>query len=806
MISSGFPKLDVQDVLRNLAENEKIALTTGRDLWHTAPVRRLGVPSIRTSDGPNGVRGTRFFEGVPSSCFPAATGLGASWDADLLQRVGQALGLEAKAKGVHVLLGPTVNIQRSPLGGRGFESYSEDPFLSGSLARALIKGVQSEGVAATIKHFVANDQEFQRMSISSEVSMRALREIYLRTFELAIRCSTPPWAVMTAYGRLNGLHCSEHPFLLDHVLRTEWDFKGLVMSDWSGTYSSDAAIRAGLDLEMPGSTVVRGAALQRALRAKKISEHDIDARVQKSRTSGVPEDADEGYHDTPEIRALLRETASSAVVLLKNEVNLLPLSTSIKSIAIIGPDAKTALLSGGGSAFLRASYTVTPFDAISAAANEIGINHIKYARGGNAHKFAPLFGPELVASNGQRGVDINFFNEDPLKRAGVKSVYHVVSITPEASGNYEFGLASAGRADLYIDGRRIIDNSTNPAPGEIFFNTGSKEVTAIMKLKGGQTYDLLVRYSYISLVTHVEARGGVRFGVAPLKPPEEFIEEAVSVAKGVDAVVLLVGLNADFESEGYDRSDMRLPPSTDLLASAVLAANPNTAVVIQSGTPVEMPWANSANSLLQAFYGGNEVGNGIADILFGKVNPSARLPLTFPRRLEDNPSYLNFGGENGKVYYAEGVFVGYRHFEKAKKAPLFPFGWGKSYSTFKHSASLSSATIKPNEAVQVIVHVTNTGSRAGREVVQVYVHDVESSLLRPIKELKGFAKTSLLQPGATETVRIILDHISLGFFDDNVNVNKWVAEKGSFKVCVGSTSTDIHAELALELTESFSWI
>ncbi|KAF8308211.1 putative beta-glucosidase precursor [Clavulina sp. PMI_390] len=857
-----FEKLNIDDVISKLSSAEKVALLAGLDMWHSTPISRLGIPSLRMSDGPNGVRGTRFYEGIPSSCFPAATGLGASFDTELVTRIGRALGVEAKAKGTHILLGPTINIQRSPLGGRGFESYSEDPLLSGLLARAYITGLQEEGVAATPKHYVANDQEFERMSMSSEVSARALREIYLRPFELCVRpslTSSPPWALMTSYNRLSGLHCSENPFLLTQVLREEWGWKGMVMSDWFGTYSASESVRAGLDIEMPGPAVARGAVLSRALSAQKVFEHDLNNRVRnilqlvnEVQSSGVPEDANEELVDTPEVRSLLREAADAGVVLLKNEGNVLPFaptnptyaSKPIKSIALIGPDAKAAVISGGGSAALRPSYTVTPFDAVVEVAKEIFKGQdikVEYARGGNAHKWAPLFGPELKRKDGKPGVDCYWYNVDPLKNTDAKPVLFSTSattnmflqdgldlstglaincwaelkgtFTPEATSKYEFGLASCGFADLYVNGKKIIDNSTNPIPGELFFNTGSLEETGIIELTANTAYEVLVRYQYQSRQGQMAGtitpnhRGGVRFGVAPAKTPEEFIAEAVEVAKGVDAVVLVVGLNGDFESEAYDRSHMNLPGNSDALAAAVVKANPHTAVVVQSGTPIEMPWARSAPAIVQAFYGGNAVGYGIADVVLGKVNPSSRLPLSFPIRLEDNPSYLNFPGENGKVYYGEGIFVGYRHYQATKKPVLFPFGAGLSYTQFRYSdAKISSKTIAPNGEVTVSVTIANIGKLPGREVVQFYVHDVASSLQRPPQELKAFAKTKLLEPGASETVTVTLDRISLAFFDDHLDVGRWVAEAGAFEVRVGPTSEKIEATLPLELTETFSWI
>ncbi|KAF8325854.1 glycoside hydrolase superfamily [Cantharellus anzutake] len=859
-----FRLLDVEKTLSQLTVAQKISILSGSDMWHTTPITRFGIPSLRSTPfhlnlepyfthrtsisdflmdlmefvAQNSLKLASRREGVPASCFPVGTGLGASWDRTLLYIVGKTLAVESKAKGAHVLLGPTVNIQRSPLGGRGFESYSEDPFLSGSLARVFIEGVQREGVAATIKHYAANDQEFERASMSCKFIIIAspLPRLTPQGTKSAVGHND-------GYNRVNGVHCSENPFLISTVLRGEWGFSGLVMSDWNGTYSITESIRAGLDLEMPGPTVVRGAALNAAFRSRKVSEQNIDDRVRNVlnlinnvQPSGVPEDAPEKSNDDPEVKKILREAASSAIVLLKNEANVLPLDPSVINPSVSSAQTQRMRLSlvGAPQHFVVASYTVTPFDAIAEAAKELGINEVQYAHGGTAHKYAPVIGPELRAADGTAGVDLTFFNEDPWVNSQVNPVFHMVSTTTdmfmidnlsseiissrywlEASGKFtpettseaslslpavskynypsravRIRVSAIGKADLYIDGRRIVDNSTNVqletlSLGRTYSTmvptwrtsktnlviSGSKERLGSTKLEAGQSYNLLVRYTYdlafaSSTGTTATLRGGaLRFGVSPRKTVEEFLAEAVSVARQVDAVILLVGLNSDFESESSDRPHMRLPSYSDEWTTAVLAANRNTVVVVQSGTPVEMPWVDKAASLLQAFYGGNEVGHGISDVVFGKVNPSGRLPLSFPIRLEDNPTSLNFGGRN--VYYGEGIFVGYRHYEALKKKALFPFGFGKSYTTFDYSdASVSATKFGPKDTVIVSVKVTNTGPRAGREVVQVYVHDVVSTLQRPPKELRGFTKTAVLQPGESENVSIGLDHLAFGFFND----------------------------------------
>lgn len=857
-----FKPLDVEDVISKLSLNEKTRLLAGIDMWHTYSVPRLGVPSLRFTDGPNGARGTKFFEGVPAACFPAATGLGSSWDPEFLQKVGQAIARDCKDKGCHVLLGPTINIQRSPLGGRGFESYSEDPFLSGTMARAFIKGVQSEGVSATIKHYVTNDSEFERMSMSSELSTRALREIYLRPFELACRDpETAPWAVMTAYNRVNGLHASENKYLLDSVLRKQWGWDGMIMSDWYGTYSADASIKAGLDLEMPGPPTWRADALQRCVVAQKIRVPEIDARVRevlnlinRVTASGIPENGDETGEPKPETVDLLRQAAGYANVLLKNSDSLLPISAKdVTSIGVIGPNADAPVFSGGGSANLRPYKHTTALEGIAAALKDAGNKvEVQYTLGAHAYKEAPLLGvKQLKTKTGEPGYDIEWFNEDPVQNPSAKRVHYTrgttsfaffndnlpgedvlhqecwatltAIFTPDVTGKYEFGAAATGLVDIYVDGRKIVDNSTNPVPGHVFFMTGTVEVLNTVELTAGKPVEIKLQFTSPVAARakgftqigagslSLEGRGGCRWGGGRAFGDEQGIEEAVELAKKVDKVVLVVGLNNDWESEGYDRDNLELPRATNRLVSAVLEANKNTVVVVLSGTPVAMPWAESASTIVQSFYSGGEAGHGLADVLFGKVNPSSRLPLTFPIRDEDTPSHLNFPGQNGKVLYAEGVFVGYRHYLTYKKKTLFPFGYGLSYTQFEHSDLNLSGEIGKDSTVKVSVTVKNVGKVPGRDVVQVYVRDLVSRLDRPVKELKGFAKSSLLEPGKSETVTITLDKYAFAYFDDWAGEGRdgeglWVAEAGDFEIIAASTSEDAGITTGISLRHSFEWL
>ncbi|GAA5945845.1 hypothetical protein JCM3775_001904 [Rhodotorula graminis] len=849
-----FKKFDVEDKLAQLSMTTKIKLLGGKDFWTFEDSLDEGVPSLRTSDGPNGVRGRNFFNGVPSSCFPCGTGLAASFDKGMMHRVGQALGDECRAKSAHVLLGPTVNIQRSPLGGRGFESYSEDPLLSGLLAAEYINGLQAKGVAACIKHFVANDQEFERFSADSVVSQRALREIYLEPFRLAVKHSNPK-AFMTSYNRLNGKHCSENKELLDGILRGEWGWDGLVMSDWMGVYSVDEPVKAGLDVEMPGPPVMRGSTVNRAFGAGKLAGEDIDDRVRNilhllnfAIDSSIPFYAGEDKVDTPELRALLREAAANATVLLKNDSGLLPLSaasTKGKKIAVIGTNAKVAYPSGGGSASLAPSWLVSALDGITAAADEVGAS-VDYAVGVAAFRYVPLLDPYLThPTSGKQGALVEFYNGKPddqwFKSAEVpkatkpdfaldtdtslcfmidgvpweKLDRHVraryaATFTPDTSGKWTFGLGSIGASQLFLDGKPIIENVESYKPGELFFNMGSQEVRGEVELEAGKAYQLEL-HGYVdpsSLgASPFTFSSSFRIGGFPTVVPETARNEAADLASKSDLAIVVVGTNPDWESEGFDRKTMRIPGESDELVRAVLAANKNTIVVNQSGTPVEFPWVDDAATVVQTFFGGNELGNGLADVLFGKVNPSGKLPLTFPVRLEDNPSFNSFGITSdtpGKVVYSEGIYVGYRHYGRAKLAPAFPFGHGLSYTSFEFK-SLSTSAVSDEGDLTVSFEVKNTGKVDGAEVAQVYVAaPVEGRITSPVKELKAFEKV-VLKAGEGKTVEVKLSREAFSYYDERYG--KFVAPKGVYEVRVATSSSekDVKLRASVEVVKEIRW-
>lgn len=630
---------------------------TGTGWWHTTAIDRLSIPSIRLSDGPNGVRGTHFFDSTPSACLPCGTALGSTFDTNLAERIGGLLSDEAHAKGAHVLLGPTINIQRGPLGGRGFESVSEDPILSGIIAGHYVRGVQESGVSATLKHFVCNDMESERMAVDALVTARAMREIYLLPFMIAIEMGQPR-AIMTSYGKVNGCHAAENHHILQEILRDEWKWKGLVMSDWYGTYSTSEAINAGLDLEMPGPTRWRGEALSHAVTANKIKKATLDERVRNVlklikhglENTSIPPNAPETQLNTPEHVALLREAAAKSIVLLKNEQNVLPFNPN-KSVAVIGPNANIATYCGGGSAGLRAYKAVTPLEGVKSLASDV-----VFSQGAYGHQMLPVLGKALRTVDGKQGFSLRFYN-DPPKAKGITGARPMLEerilddtytwfvdyehpdladiwyaeaegiLTPDKSGEWEFGLSVHGTAELFINGKLVVSNIENQRLGNSFVGCGTVEETGSITLEAGKDYRILVQWgcsktSKLKVSGMVDfGQGGLRFSGCPKLDAAAAIQEAVQVAKSVDQVVLCVGTSGEWECEGQDRTTMALPPGTDELVEAVIAANPNTAVVIQSGTPVAMPWVDRANTVLQAWFGGNEGGNGIADVLFGAINP-----------------------------------------------------------------------------------------------------------------------------------------------------------------------------------------
>ena len=816
---------DLEELLRQMTLQEKVSMLAGSDSWHTVSIERLGIPAVKVTDGPNGARGGGdFTSGVKAACFPASIALASTWNPALVERVGQALGQEARSKGASVLLAPTINIHRSPLNGRNFECYSEDPYLSSRMAVAYIQGVQRQGVGATVKHYVCNDSEYQRQSISSEVGERALREIYLAPFQVAIQ-EGKPWAIMASYNKINGTFASENPYTLIDILRKEWGFDGVAMSDWFGTQSTAASVNAGLDLEMPGPAQWRGERLLQAVERGEVDEATIDESVrrllrliERARAFEHPQEEPEQAIDRPEHRAIARQAAAEGMVLLKNSRQALPLrSEKLASLAIIGPNAKNARIMAGGSAQVRAHYAITPFEAVSVRAG--AQVRVGYELGCTNHKLLPLLdATRLTTDANEHGLRIEYFNTLDLSGTPVTSAFSAASelfwpgsmpegvsreqfslratghFTPEVSGPYTFSLVSAGLSRLLLDGQEVLDSWTHQQRGSSYFGMGSAEVTYTVELTAGQTATLAVEYS-----KGRSPLAAVRLGCLP-PLPENGVERAVALAKSSDVALVFAGLSAEWESEGFDRPDLELVGEQHALIEAVAAANANTIVVLNTGSPIAMPWLEKVAAVVEAWYPGQECGNAIADVLFGDVNPGGKLTETFPRRLQDNPAYINYPGENGQVHYGEGIFVGYRYYEKKQIEPLFPFGFGLSYTTFSYaSLSLSASEIAPGETLRVSVEITNSGQRAGQEVVQLYIRDTVASVQRPEKELKAFAKVHL-EPGERRTVTLDIGREALAYYDTLKRA--WVAEAGEFEVLIGSSSRDIHLASTFTLSES----
>ncbi|MFZ2095964.1 MAG: glycoside hydrolase family 3 C-terminal domain-containing protein [Anaerolineales bacterium] len=651
----------ITDLIKKMSLEEKAALCTGASPWTTTPIEHLGVPEMTVSDGPHGVRrvadvNNLMAQSLPATCFPTASCMASTWDVDLIHRLGQAIAEECIALKVDVVLGPGANMKRTPLGGRNFEYYSEDPYLAGQMAASFIRGVQSKGVGTSLKHYATNNQEYQRLTISSEVDERTLREIYLPAFENAVK-KAQPWTVMCAYNRLNGTYCSENHKLLVDILKDEWGFEGFVVSDWGAVHDRVASLKGGVDLEMPGPRELQVKAVVEAVRNGTLDEAVLDEAVR--RILGIVFKAAEtpkgGSFDIAGHHTLARQVAAEGMVLLKNN-GVLPLQDQ-QHIAVIGRAAQNAYFQGGGSSHINPTQVDVPFIELQ-----------------------------------------------------------------KLAGNAELTYAEGYPAD--------------------------------------ESYN------------------------------QDLIDEAVTHAHSAEVALLYICLPETKESEGYDRPDLDLTTQQVALIKAVSAVQPHTVVILNNGAPVVMgEWIDGPAAVLEAWMMGQAGGRAIADVLYGKVNPCGRLAETFPLRLVDTPSYVNYPGGNGEVRYGEGIFIGYRYYD-AKQVPVqFPFGYGLSYTTFSYTnLKVSAQTFKDVDGLTVTVDVTNTGKLAGKEVIQVYVHDHKSGLVRPPKELKGFAKVEL-QPGETKTVTVSLDFRAFAYF--HPGYTRWITEDGEFDILVGASSADI---------------
>jgi beta-glucosidase len=837
---------DVKALVDALTLEEKAALTAGEDLFSTPAIARLNIPKVHVTDGPSGARGSGLpgGGGPPSLCIPCGTAIGATWNPATAERLGALVGQEALDRGCRGLLAPTVNLHRSPLAGRNFECYSEDPLLSGRLAAGYVRGVQSKGVFATVKHFVGNDAEFERGTINSVIDERALRELYLLPFEIAVR-EGGALAIMTAYNRLNGRWLTQQPeFLLD-ILRDEWGFEGLVMTDWFAVAETATSLGAGLDLEMPGPGRALGSTMAAAVRDGEVPEADLDAAVFRLLSGlnrigvlDVPEPAQDLKAPSAESLHLLRQAAAESMVLLSNN-GVLPLSlNSLTRIAVIGPHAVAPSVMGGGSAQVTPYPLTTPLQALSA---HCGTDvEIVYERGcevssapavvGEAVLRAPDgFRGERFAGSEFEGASVEtlelpslrmvwFGSLAPEKVTGDWSMRVAGTVIPEESGTFQLALAQAGSARLFVNGELVLDGFTNPPPrgGSEFFGQGSQDLVVDVTFERGEPVELIVEFARMA-----DGLSGFRVGFRTADQ-DALLERAVAVASDVDVVIVCIGTTGETESEGHDRKDLDLPSRQEELIHRVAAANDRTVVVVNAGAPIAMSWAGDVASVLQCWFGGQEMGEALADVLVGAAEPGGRLPTTIPIRLEHSPSHANFPGENGELRYGEGVFMGYRGYEYGERAPRFPFGHGLSYTTCEiGEPTLSATTLASGTSITVSVAVANTGARAGSEVVQAYVAPESARLSRPRKELKAFAKV-WLEPGETKTVDLVLDARSFAYWDpgqddwdeiksktpDMFNVltpgadrrtRGWQVDAGRYDVLIGRSSGDIAASCSIAI-------
>ena len=660
--------MDIKKVISEMTLEEKASLCSGADFWYTKAVERVGIPAVMVSDGPHGLRKQArqgdhlgVNDSIEAVCFPTACASAASFDRELIRQIGQGVGDACQREEVSVVLCPAVNIKRSPLCGRNFEYFSEDPYLAAEMAVGLIEGVQSRGIGTSVKHFAANNQEHRRMSSNSVVDERTMREIYLPAFEAAVRRARA-WTVMCSYNRINGVYASENHEYLTDILRGEWGFDGYVVSDWGAVSDRVAGIAAGLDLEMPSSGGVNDRRIVEAVRAGRLDEKLVDLAVERILTVNERylqnKKPDTGW-DMEAQHSLARRLAAECMVLLKNEDGALPLREG-RSLAVIGKFAAEPRYQGGGSSHINSFKVTGLMDALE------GVERVTYAQG---------------------------------------------------------------------------------------YDTERDEIQ------------------------------------------DRLIDEAIAAARGADVAVIVAGLPDSFESEGYDRAHMRMPDCQNALIERVAEANPNTVVVLYNGSPVEMPWLGKVKAVIEAYLGGQAVGGATKDVLFGNVNPCGRLPESFPLKLEHNPSYLTYGGEEDMAVYNEGVFVGYRYYDKKQMEVLFPFGFGLSYTSFEYrNLRVSAESISDTDTLTVSVDVENTGALPGKEVVQLYVGDRESTVFRPVRELKGFEKVSLA-PGEIKTVTFTLDKRAFAYW--NAGLHDWHVETGAFIIEIGRSSRDIALSCAV---------
>ncbi|KAH6974145.1 glycoside hydrolase superfamily [Ilyonectria sp. MPI-CAGE-AT-0026] len=812
-------EVDFSTLIGDLSLEEKISLLSGRDFVSTPGVPRVGIPPLKTVDSVNGIRPTDFHGQLSTACFPNTTCLASTWNAELLERLGQQIAQQAKFKHAQVVLGPTINIHRDPRGGRNFECLSEDPLLSGHLGAAIVNGIQSQGVGACPKHFVCNDSETFRhyYNVDASPDGRPLREIYLAAWQQLIKRSNPV-GVMAAYNKVNGTYCSENSDLIKKILRKEWGFDGAVMSDWFGTRSTVQSIEAGLDLEMP-FPFFRAGKLAKAVQSGEVSEKTIDARVKKvlqmrNRTRPSHGEGPETSKITEESNAIARDLASEGIVLLKNSNNALPFSISgSPKIAVIGEYGQRPILTGGGSASCEPQYRQVPHELLRNA--HPNPDNVQYASGVRTRVIVPVAESGiLTAKNGKQGVDVSYFNDDSTEplvtevldeatifmlgkyKPGLKipesHLEMSTTLVPKTTGTHLLAVRHSGAFSLKVDDVEVLSGPTPDITTEQFLFRPIKYETRIeMPMEAGKAYQMHFSMESRELMIGEPTPYGATLCFEEQYSEEGAIAEAVEIASKADISLIYVGRNQQHESEGFDMDGIMLPDNQTALIKAVTAASKKTVVLLHCGNPVDVSsFEDSVDAIVNMHFPGQEGPGAVVDILTGKINPSGRLPTTWFKTLEDWPSYGNFPSEkkeNGdiEIKYAEGLAVGYRASDRQSQI-RWPFGYGLSYTSFGYedlqiTVNKSSSPAKLTATVRVM----NTGQISGKEVVQAYVCPAKTTQVwRPQRELKGFAKT-LLEPGESRVVTIEMDlDTACSYWDEVEKV--WKLESGEYKLEAGS--------------------
>lgn len=804
----------VEDLLGRMTLEEKLVMLGGTG-FTTQPIPRLGVPAMGMVDAGLGVRGGTDSTRGPATAFPGGVTMASTWDTNLIGRVGAAIGVEARNKGTgaQIVLGPAVNIHRTPLGGRNGEYMSEDPYLATRLTVSYIEGLQATGVASCVKHYACNNQEHDRMDVDAKVSERALREIYLPAFEAAVN-EAKVWCVMSSYNQVNGHHSSANKYLLTDILKKGWNFDGLVMSDWLGVHEADV-VQDGNDLEMPKGKYMTVTNLQAELTNNTVTMTAVDDSVRRILRTiirvGLLDGLitpDHSLVNSAEHGQLAYEVAAKGIVLLKNDHSILPLDPKeIKSIAVIGDAARELQAGALGSPRVQPLKTIEPIDAIKDRAG--GKITVRFASGSAAGDVLPASAVTLPDNPAVHGFHAEYFRNDNLSgqpalvrtdseidlegddspARGITgrrfSVRWTANLSVPASGAYVLAFTGDDGFRVYLDDKPLMD---------LWERHGPTTLTNEVQLAAGKTYALHVEF--------FQAGGGYTARLAWKRGGEADYADAIKAAKSSDVAIVCVSTMGT-EGEGNDRPSMDMPDNQAALIRAVASANRHTIVVLNNGTPVTMSdWLNSVPGVIEAWFPGQEGGAAIADVLFGNINPSGKLPDTLAAMRSDYSDFGNYPETNHVVNYAEGIYVGYRHFDKANIQPLFPFGYGLSYTTFKYeNFALSSRTLAPDGTVTVRANVTNTGKRAGEEVVQLYIHDLKPSIDRPIRELKGFAKIAL-QPGETKPVEFTVKPRDLAYFD--TPGRQWKANAGDYEIEIAASSRDIRLHTSVHLSTDFT--